>query len=82
MAKDFVDKYERFLPKVPEVVLPDLSAERFWKQIQRRNAHKAGGFDGWRTTEVRELPCALISWFVRIFRQIELGYQLPAAVLQ
>eukprot|EP00969_Alexandrium_andersonii_P301851 13343271-Alexandrium_andersonii.AAC.1 len=61
MAKDFVDKYECFIPKVPEVVLPDLSAERFWKQIQKRNIHKAGGFDGWRTAEVRELPCALIS---------------------
>eukprot|EP00969_Alexandrium_andersonii_P271830 12014622-Alexandrium_andersonii.AAC.1 len=37
MAKDFVDKYERFLPKVPGVVLPDLSAERFWKQIQEEH---------------------------------------------
>eukprot|EP00969_Alexandrium_andersonii_P149115 6594112-Alexandrium_andersonii.AAC.1 len=79
MAEDFVGKYERFLPKSPEVALPCLSAERFWKQIQKRNIHKAGGFDGWRTAEVRELPCSLISWCVRIFQQIELGFQWPAA---
>jgi len=52
-----------------------------WHQIQKRGKFKAGGLDGWRSSEVLDLPPAIVSRFARFFTVIEAGAEWPEATV-
>eukprot|EP00969_Alexandrium_andersonii_P368133 15472226-Alexandrium_andersonii.AAC.1 len=44
------------IPRVQAPDLPELSGHTVWQALQRRGDHKAGGLDGWRSAEAKDLP--------------------------
>eukprot|EP00969_Alexandrium_andersonii_P194340 8584198-Alexandrium_andersonii.AAC.1 len=47
----FIGEYAEDAPEIEQLQLDPLDAEDVYEAFKRRPAHKAGGFDGWRSRE-------------------------------
>ena len=54
-----------------EYEVPILSGSDLFQVVKHREKVAAPGLDGWRTTEMQQLPIECFAWFAALFRRIE-----------
>ena len=59
--------------------MPEIRAGGLNNILQKRGDRKAGGFDGWRTTEAKAVPVVLLTLVAKVLTWIEEGQDWPSA---
>ena len=68
--EQFNEEVDGWLPLLPEVVLPRLTAQMLADVVQRKGA-TAGSLDGWGWRELKVLPVAWFDELARILAKVE-----------
>ena len=78
-AKDFLHKYQDFIPSKKQVLKEIDVEDLLWVQ-KKLKSKGAGGLDGWRPVEVKKLPKDILELLVKLFNTIEMTGEWPAAL--
>ena len=69
----FLDRYKEYLREGEAVRLPPLTGASLAAGQAHMNPHSAGGTDGWRVQELKELPLSILHRLAGILTAVEGG---------
>jgi hypothetical protein len=75
----FADRFGHYIRPAP-MTLSDLTAADLRRALGRQGSHSAAGVEGWRVSELKELPDFLLGKLADLFNVIERTGQWPASL--
>ena len=72
-AEKFIEKYERYMRKLPKVDLRAIDVKRLRRALKRMNKDRAVALDGWSVRELEAMPDELLNEIAKLMNDVEAG---------
>ena len=72
----FRNQFQDLLVSQP-CIIEDITAEQIYQHIQRMPASRAIAVDGWRVSEMKQLPVSLLKLVAELYQAVENGQSWP-----